>query len=103
MKARPLVLLFLALSGVLVAPRLVYAQLPSSPKPLTITEAYCVAQPLALAWDANALPASFKGDSPDEQLRSRTWTIFFSPQGRSGLILSVTVQDGVPSASQLRG
>ena len=99
MKTRLLVFLFLGLSSGVLAPFSSFAQTSSTPNFLTIGEAYCVAHPLAIAWNANAVPARFAGDSPDEHLRSRVWTIWFNqPQSDSQYvsILPITIEDGIP-------
>ena len=74
------------------------AQTPPAAVFTTIVEAYCLARPFATAWNAAALPAKFFGDSPDDQLRSRTWTIWFEdPNSALASPIQIIVQDGIAS------
>ena len=93
MQARSLASNLLGLIGGLLLPFGLYAQ--TSLNPLTITEAYCVARPLALATDPAALPTLMVSTGLiDSQLKSRSWILYF--QG-SGGVINVSVTDGVPT------
>jgi hypothetical protein len=85
MNAR-LIFLFFGLSSVLTSPDWSSAQTSPTPIPVTITQAYCVARPLALASNANALPTDIlTGDIVDDQLRSAT-SGTEGPFGRTGAV-----------------
>jgi hypothetical protein len=105
MQARAFSMLnLLIVLGMLALPSQTSAQTTFTPNPLTIDQAYCAAYPLAAAWNSNAVPARFAGDNSDDQLRSRTWTIWFNqPQSdyQSAPTLPVIVQDGVPTVGSV--